>query len=67
MKIVSGNSNPLLAESIAQCLGCDLVKSTIKRFADDEISVEIHENIRGSDVFVVQSTSYPANDNLITI
>lgn len=67
MKIVAGNSNPQLAQSIAQCLGRDLVKSTIKRFADDEISVEIHENIRGSDVFVVQSTSYPANDNLMEL
>lgn len=67
MKIVAGNSNPHLAQSIAQCLGRDLVKSTIKRFADEEISVEIHENIRGSDVFVVQSTSYPANDNLMEL
>lgn len=67
MKIVAGNSNPQLAQSIAQCLGRDLVKSTIKRFADEEISVEIHENIRGNDVFVVQSTSYPANDNLMEL
>ena len=45
----------------------DLVKTTMKRFADGEISVEIHENIRGKDVFVVQSTSYPANDNLMEL
>ncbi len=67
MKIVSGNSNIQLAQSIATHLDQKLVKATIKRFADQEISVEVHENIRGEDVFVVQSTSYPANDNLMEL
>ena len=62
MKIVSGNSNLALAQSVATHLNQKLVKTTIKRFADQEISVEIHENIRGEDVFVIQSTSYPTND-----
>ena len=67
MKIVACNSNLPLAQSISEHLDTKLVKATIKRFADQEVSVEIHENIRGEDVFVVQSTSYPANDDLITI
>jgi ribose-phosphate pyrophosphokinase len=67
MKIVSGNSNLGLAQSVATHLNQKLVKTTIKRFADQEISVEIHENIRGEDVFVIQSTSYPANDNLMEL
>lgn len=67
MKIVSGNSNISLAQSVATHLGQKLVKTTIKRFADQEISVEIHENIRGEDVFVIQSTSYPANDSLMEL
>ncbi len=67
MKIVSGNSNLTLAQQVATHLGQKLVKATIKRFADQEISVEIHENIRGEDVFVIQSTSYPANDNLMEL
>ena len=67
MKIVSGNGNLNLAQSVATHLGQKLVKATIKRFADQEISVEIHENIRGEDVFVIQSTSYPANDNLMEL
>lgn len=65
MKIVACNSNLPLAQEIADHLGQKLVKTTIKRFADSEVSVEIHENIRGEDVFVIQSTSYPANDNLM--
>ena len=67
MKIVTGNSNLPLAEQIARHLKQDLVQSTIKRFADMEVNVEIHENIRGRDVFVIQSTSYPANDNLMEL
>ena len=67
MKIVSGNSNLALAQTMSNHLKQDLVKTTMKRFADGEISVEIHENIRGKDVFVVQSTSYPANDNLMEL
>ena len=67
MKIVSCNSNNTLAESIATKLKKPLCKSSIKRFADMEIFVEILENVRGEDVFVIQSTSYPANDNLMEL
>jgi ribose-phosphate pyrophosphokinase len=67
MKIVSCNSNRELAESIAQHLDITLAPAVVKRFADQEISVEIQENIRGSDVFVVQSTSAPANDHLMEL
>lgn len=67
MKIVSGNSNRPLAESVADNLGIKLTKATIRRFADMEVFVEIQENIRGEDVFVMQSTSYPANDNLMEL
>ena len=67
MKIVAGNSNRLLSETVATNLSLSLTKSTIKRFSDMEISVEIHENIRGEDVFVIQSTSYPANDNIMEL
>jgi ribose-phosphate pyrophosphokinase len=67
MKIVSGNSNRPLAEGIAQYLKVPLTKSQVKRFADMEIFVEIQENVRGQDVFVVQSTSFPANDNLMEL
>ncbi len=67
MKIVSGNSNRPLAEGISQYLKVPLTKSQVKRFADMEIFVEIQENVRGQDVFVVQSTSFPANDNLMEL
>ena len=67
MKIVSGNSNKILVESMAAHLGIKITKATIRRFADMEVFVEIQENIRGEDVFVVQSTSYPANDNLMEL
>ena len=67
MKIVTCNSNSTLAESIATKLKKPLCKSSIKRFADMEIFVEILENVRGEDVFVIQSTSYPANDNLMEL
>ena len=67
MKLVSGNSNKPLAESIAKYLGVKLVDATIKKFPDKEIFVEIHENVRGEDVFVVQSTSFPANDHLMEL
>ena len=67
MKIVSCNSNLPLAQNVARHLDLNLVKATVKRFADQEVSVEIHENIRGEDVFVIQSTSYPANDNLMEL
>jgi ribose-phosphate pyrophosphokinase len=67
MKIVTGNSNASLAQTISSHLKQNLVSATVKRFADMEVSVEIHENIRGRDVFVIQSTSYPANDNLMEL
>ena len=67
MKIVSGNSNRALADAIASYLDCDLTKTLARRFADQEIFVEIMENVRGEDIFVVQSTSYPANDNLMEL
>ncbi len=67
MKIVSCNSNRPLAEAVAASLGLPLTRASVRRFADMEVFVEIHENIRGEDVFVMQSTSYPANDNLMEL
>src|ERR671933_896956 len=67
MKIVACNSNRPLAEAVASVLGLPLTNASVRRFADMEVFVEIHENVRGEDVFVVQSTSYPANDNLMEL
>ena len=67
MKLVAGNSNPRLAEAIAQSLDVPLTKAQVKRFADNEAWVTIEENVRGEDVFVLQSTSFPANDNLMEL
>lgn len=67
MKILSCNSNRPLAEAIAAYLDKQLTKADIRRFADMEVFAEIQENVRGEDVFVVQSTSYPANDNLMEL
>jgi ribose-phosphate pyrophosphokinase len=67
MKLLAGNSNRPLAEAIARHLGLALTDASVRRFADDEIFVEINENVRGEDVFVLQSTSYPANDNLMEL
>ena len=67
MKIVACNSNRPLAEAVAKQLNLPLTKASVRRFADMEVFVEIHENIRGEDVFVIQSTSYPANDNLMEL
>jgi ribose-phosphate pyrophosphokinase len=67
MKLVSGNSNRSLAEAIAAYLEIPLSKCSVRRFADQEIFVEIQENVRGEDLFVIQSTSYPANDNLMEL
>ena len=64
---MSGNSNLPLATEIAEYLNIPLTDASVKRFADDEIFIEIHENVRGEDVFVVQSTSHPANDNLMEL
>jgi ribose-phosphate pyrophosphokinase len=67
MKVLAGNSNRPLAEAIATSLDLPLVRATIRRFSDMEVFVEIHENMRGEDVFLIQSTSYPANDNLMEL
>jgi ribose-phosphate pyrophosphokinase len=67
MKLVAGNSNRTLAEAIAGYLETPLARCTVRRFADQEIFVEIQENVRGEDVFVVQPTSFPANDNLMEL
>ncbi len=67
MKIISGNSNKPLAEAIAGYLQLPLTKAIVRRFNDMEIFVEIQENVRGQDMFVVQSTSFPCNDNLMEL
>ena len=67
MKIISGNGNLPLAQAIADYVELPLTQVSVRRFADEEVFVEIHENVRGEDVFVVQSTSYPANDNLMEL
>jgi ribose-phosphate pyrophosphokinase len=67
MKLVTGNSNRALAEAVAGYLELPLTAATVKRFADNEIFVEIHDNVRGEDVFILQSTSFPANDNLMEL
>ena len=67
MKLLTGNSNPTLAKAIAAYLEVPLTDASVRRFADEEVFVEIHENVRGEDVFVIQSTGYPANDNLMEL
>jgi ribose-phosphate pyrophosphokinase len=67
MKILAGNSNRALTEAIAAYLGLPLTNCQVRRFADMEIFVEIQENVRGEDTFVVQSTSFPANDHLMEL
>ncbi len=67
MKLVAGNSNRALAEAIADYLELPLARCSVRRFADQEIFVEIQENVRGEDLFVIQSTSYPANDHLMEL
>ena len=67
MKLLRGNSNIPLAENIAEYLSVALTEASVRRFADMEVFVEIHENVRGEDVFVIQSTSSPANDNLMEL
>jgi len=67
MKLVTGNSNLKLAKNISDYVGLGLSNCDVKRFADKEIFVEMHENVRGEDVFVIQSTSFPANDNLMEL
>jgi ribose-phosphate pyrophosphokinase len=67
MKLMAGNSNLPLARDIASYLELPLTDASVRRFADDEIFIEIHENVRGEDVFILQSTSFPANDNLMEL
>ena len=67
MKLISGTSNPALAEAIAKYANVPLTEAHIKRFADKEVFVEIQEDIRGEDVFFIQSTSYPANVNMMEL
>jgi len=67
MKLLAGNSNLPLSRSISEYLEMPLTEASVRRFADEEIFVEINENVRGEDVFVIQSTSYPANDNLMEL
>src|ERR1700732_2809125 len=67
IKLVAGNSNPVLAQEIADWLHLPPTKAIVRRFADMEIFVEIQENVRGSDVFIIQSTSFPANDHLMEL
>jgi ribose-phosphate pyrophosphokinase len=67
MKLITGNSNLPLAQAISDYCGTPLTNASVRRFADDEVFVEIHENVRGEDVFVIQSTGYPANDNLMEL
>ena len=67
MKLLTGNANTGLARAIASYLDIELTKVSVRRFADEEVFVEVHENVRGEDVFVLQSTGYPANDNLMEL
>src|SRR5213082_3438998 len=67
MKLLAGNSNRPLAEAIGQYLHIPFTKALVRRFADMEVFVEIEENVRGEDIFVIQSTSFPANDNLMEL
>jgi ribose-phosphate pyrophosphokinase len=67
MKLMTGNSNLPLARAVAEQIGLPLTDASVRRFADEEVFVEINENVRGEDVFVLQSTGYPANDNLMEL
>ena len=67
IKILAGNSNGPLTEAIANYLGVPLTRCQVRRFADMEIFVEIQENVRGEDTFIIQSTSYPTNDHLLEL
>jgi ribose-phosphate pyrophosphokinase len=67
MRLITGNSNKPLVDAISSYLGLTPVKADVRRFSDDEIFVEVHENVRGEDMFLIQSTSAPANDNLMEL
>jgi ribose-phosphate pyrophosphokinase len=67
IKLIAGNSNRALADAIAAYLEVPLARCQVRRFADMEVFVEIQENVRGQDVYVIQSTSFPANDHLMEL
>jgi ribose-phosphate pyrophosphokinase len=67
MKLMTGNANLVLAKAVADYMRIPLTDASVRRFADEEVFVEIHENVRGEDVFVLQSTGYPTNDNLMEL
>ena len=67
MKLLAGNSNRELAEKIAAYVKLPFTRAVVRRFADMEVFVEVQENVRGEDMFVIQSTSFPANDNLMEL
>src|SRR5690349_14845351 len=67
MRLITGNSNKPLVDAIGAYLGLTPVKADVRRFSDDEVFVEVHENVRGEDMFLIQSTSFPANDNLMEL
>src|SRR6201990_1093950 len=67
MRLIAGNSNKTLVADISAYLGLTPVKADVRRFSDDEVFVEVRENVRGEDMFVIQSTSAPANDNLMKL
>ena len=67
MMVFTGNANPVLAEKVAERLDIPLGKANVTRFSDGEVSVEIQENVRGKDVFIIQSTCAPTNDNLMEL
>ena len=66
-KVFTGNANPVLAKEICYELGCQLAVANVKQFSDGEVHLQIQENVRGTDVFVIQSTSFPANDHLMEL
>ena len=67
MKLLAGNSNHPLANQISEYLKVPLTKAIVRRFADMDVFVEIQENVRGQDAFIVQSTSFPTNDHLMEL
>ena len=67
LMVFTGSANPRLAQAVAHQINIPLGKAQVSRFSDGEVYVQINENVRGEDVFVVQSTSYPANDNLMEL
>jgi len=67
ISLISGNANIKLAEEVAQALGMSLTKTKVARFSDGEITIQVNENVRGSDVFVIQSTCTPVNENIMEL